>query len=148
MKQAFTMIELIFVIVILGVLAAVAIPKFNATRNNAKIAVMSQTMAMAATDIAGYAISQGTIEQDLRLMSNGIKTLVDRGEATVDLNGSASFRMGSEGDCLNFKVVDGDLDANLTLEYGSGIDSLCRELQTVFDAKEYPIPLKGPRVKY
>jgi len=36
-KSAFTMIELIFVIVVLGILAAVAIPKFTATRTDAQI---------------------------------------------------------------------------------------------------------------
>jgi len=37
-KNAFTMIELVFVIVILGILAAVAIPKLAATRTDATIA--------------------------------------------------------------------------------------------------------------
>ena len=37
MKNAFTMIELVFVIVILGILAAVAIPKMAATRTDAEI---------------------------------------------------------------------------------------------------------------
>lgn len=37
-KKAFTMIELIFVIVVLGILAAIAIPKFAVTRNDALIA--------------------------------------------------------------------------------------------------------------
>jgi len=37
-KNAFTMIELVFVIVILGILAAVAVPKFSATRDDATIA--------------------------------------------------------------------------------------------------------------
>lgn len=36
-RTAFTMIELVFVIVILGILAAVAIPKFAATRDDAQI---------------------------------------------------------------------------------------------------------------
>ena len=36
-KKAFTMIELVFVIVVLGILSAVAIPKFAATRTDAQI---------------------------------------------------------------------------------------------------------------
>jgi general secretion pathway protein G len=37
-RDAFTMIEMVFVIVILGILAAIAIPKFAATRTDAQIA--------------------------------------------------------------------------------------------------------------
>jgi len=36
-KNAFTMIELVFVIVVLGILSAIAIPKFAATRTDAEI---------------------------------------------------------------------------------------------------------------
>ena len=36
-KNAFTMIELIFVIVVLGILSAIAIPKFAATRTDAQV---------------------------------------------------------------------------------------------------------------
>ncbi|QOP45018.1 type II secretion system protein [Sulfurimonas paralvinellae] len=37
LHSAFTMIELVFVIVVLGILAAIAIPKFAATRTDAQI---------------------------------------------------------------------------------------------------------------
>ncbi|MCF6310191.1 MAG: type II secretion system GspH family protein [Sulfurimonas sp.] len=37
MKNAFTMIELVFVIVVLGILAAIAIPRLAATRTDAQI---------------------------------------------------------------------------------------------------------------
>jgi len=46
MKQAFTMIELIFVIVILGILAAVAIPKLAATRDDAELASIKNDVAV------------------------------------------------------------------------------------------------------
>ncbi|MBA1438546.1 MAG: prepilin-type N-terminal cleavage/methylation domain-containing protein [Epsilonproteobacteria bacterium] len=61
MKRAgFTMIELIFVIVILGILAAVAIPKLSATRDDANIAKMATNAATAVSDIGAYYTSQGS----------------------------------------------------------------------------------------
>ena len=45
MKKAFTLIELIFVIVIIGVLASVAIPKFSGLSDNSKIAAELSTAA-------------------------------------------------------------------------------------------------------
>ncbi|CAA6817713.1 MAG: Type II secretion envelope pseudopilin protein (PulG,guides folded protein to PulD in outer membrane) [uncultured Sulfurovum sp.] len=44
-KQAFTMIELIFVIVVIGILAAVAIPRLAATRDDAEISKARVTVA-------------------------------------------------------------------------------------------------------
>ena len=38
MRKAFTMVEMVFVIVILGIFAAIAVPKFAATRDDAHIA--------------------------------------------------------------------------------------------------------------
>ena len=46
-RSAFSMIELVFVIVILGVLAAVAVPRFVATRTDAQVATARSDMAAA-----------------------------------------------------------------------------------------------------
>ncbi len=50
-RNAFTMIELVWVIVILGILAAVAIPKFAATRDDAHIAKARSTIAAVRSGI-------------------------------------------------------------------------------------------------
>ena len=46
------MIELIFVIVIIGILAVIAIPKLSATRDDAKVAVELNNIANCISDIA------------------------------------------------------------------------------------------------
>ena len=50
-KNAFTMIELVFVIVVLGILAAVAVPKLSATRDDALIVRGKADVAAIRTGI-------------------------------------------------------------------------------------------------
>lgn len=58
-KNAFTMIELIFVIVILGILAAVAIPKISATRDDAKVASEVNNAAIVLQNLAAEFTAKG-----------------------------------------------------------------------------------------
>jgi len=51
-RKAFTMIELVFVIVVIGILSAVAIPRFAATRDDAVITSGIETVAAVRSAIA------------------------------------------------------------------------------------------------
>ena len=142
------MIELIFVIVILGILAAVAVPKLTATRNDAIVAKIAQNIMVGASEIASYAVSKGNTTTDLTIMSNGIASLENSGEAILT-NRTATVALGSVTDCVTVQVVSGTNDENLTITFGNAVgDGKCLSLQSAIDAQQYPMQLRGTLVEH
>lgn len=146
MKNAFTMIELIFVIVIIGILASVAIPKLAATRDDAEISALASNVANGANEIAAYSIANGRTASDFTLMSNAVTGMINAGDA-VQSGGILNIKINNTVDCLIMEVNATGGDSNLTISYGNiGGDSICQGLQDTIDDEKYPIPLTGRRI--
>jgi general secretion pathway protein G len=108
-RSGFTMIELIFVIVILGILAAVAIPKLAATRDDAQASKIATNAKTMVGEFAAYATSQGNVpigDDNMTLASNTYvenKTSGYMSTASVDGNISIYNKVGGES-CLKVDV--------------------------------------------
>ncbi len=112
------MIELIFVIVILGILAAVAIPKLAATRDDAKIAKGATEVAQLVSDFGSYYTAQGEFNDSVAVMTN-VKTTADTPAAFSYTNGA-----GTAEDCVDFNVST--TDGNLTVASANGTSAVCK----------------------
>lgn len=122
MKKGFTMIELIFVIVILGILAAVAIPKLAATRDDAEIAKTATNIQTLIADLGSYYTSQGEFNNDVKKMSN-VKNPVDTKNGKClevgtgnNTNGEIKMTIGVDGLCKQVWELPGLADVKTLIE--------------------------------
>ncbi len=79
-KKAFTMLELIFVIVVIGILSAIAVPKFAATRDDATI-----TKAIATIGAIRSAVATERQKRILRGDFTAITSLSNGGTGAITM---------------------------------------------------------------
>ncbi|OOY02593.1 prepilin-type N-terminal cleavage/methylation domain-containing protein [Campylobacter coli] len=104
MKRAFTILELVFVIVILGILAAIALPKFSSSRDEAEVSKSLNNLKTLINDISIYVLKNSDLST-MNFMSNV------SGVENVDLKNftgikEVNFRVGEDKECIKLIFID------------------------------------------
>ena len=137
MKKGFTMIELIFVIVILGILASVAIPRLAGTKADAEISAAVANLRTLVSDANVYYVAKGGF--DTTGTGGAISTTWDQitnvpVSAPINtLNINTSLNIGGQR-CIDFFITkeNGDVPAYFTFAKhadGATASAVCREVQ-------------------
>ena len=131
-KKAFTMVELIFVIVIIAILAAVAIPRLAVTRDDAKIAKTVSNLKVLLYDASSFYASQGGDIWKISKWNNVTDTVDSVQGATATLNSPVTI-YGEDG-VVCFTVTpstDTNGTTTLTITANNSSDVICSKAQEV-----------------
>ena len=150
MKKGFTMIELILVIVILGILASVAIPRLAATREDAEISAAVANLRTLISDINAYYTVKGEFPANTKWKDI---TNVPTEKPDVSINDNNSLKVGGAR-CIDFLIAGKNsntavANANTTAtthiliaKYKNGngnanVSALCKQVQDSDPLKAY-----------
>ena len=107
-RAGFTLIELLIVVVIIGILAAIAIPKFGATKVKGYVAVMKSDLRNLATAQEAYVADNNTyfngVVPNTQLIynpSSGVTVTITQG-TSVGWAATAAYPAGTTRTCAVF----------------------------------------------
>ena len=90
-KKGFTLIELLIVVVIIGILAAIAIPKFAGTKSKAYVAAMKSDLKNLVTAEESYFSDNSTYGTVANLVADGVWAATTGVTAVVANNTATGF---------------------------------------------------------
>ena len=140
MKKGFTMIELIFVIVILGILASVAIPRLAATREDAEISAAVANLRTLVNDINSYFVVKGGFDgAKWKDFTNVPLKNADSVALGAGSGGSAATLTVGGKDCMGLQLIraSGNTPAHIKFIKYNGATGACKQVLEAEPVKAY-----------
>jgi len=133
-QKAFTIVEIIFIIVIISILALVAIPRLSLTRDDAKISIALNHLGTLINDLSVYYTSKDKFSSNIKDM-----TFITQAKYTTPWDESIQkgiisyYTLDDNGEkeaCVDFYISNAD--GNLTVKNVSDpMGTICKDLQSI-----------------
>ena len=125
------MIELIFVIVILGILASVAIPRLAATREDAEISAAVANLRTLVSDASAYYTVKGTFNNvKWKDITNVPLKGADQQASIFGAPEAASLKVGDNDECIRLQLAEKDdkSPAHILIAKNSSATGVCKQV--------------------
>ena len=145
MKKGFTMIELIFVIVILGILASVAVPRLASTREDAEISATVANLRTLVSDASSYYVANGTFKpKGTQAKWRDVTNVPLRDDKKALVQGTtgtntAAYLSASGTNCIKIELKDRDgaTPAHIAVSKANDSEYICKEIHKAEPVKAY-----------
>ena len=119
-NRAFTLLEMIFAIVVISVLASFAIPKFFNTTNDAKVSTLQRDITTVITSVQSYYLINMKIDK--------ISDAVNLNSKNWDISDKNIIYKENNNECVKIEITNSDSKDKIVLTVSSAAGNICKKL--------------------
>lgn len=118
--NAFTLLEMIFAIVVISVLASFAIPKFFNTTSDAKVSTLQRDITTVITSVQSYYLINMKIDK--------FSDAVNLNSKNWEIRDKTIIYKENEKNCVKLEITSNNLKDKIVLSVDSSVGNVCKKL--------------------
>lgn len=119
MKKAFSLLELIFAIVVIGIIASFAIPKYLDTKDNALASTIKRDLVTVITSVQNYYL----INQEIEKVSDAVSI----SSTNWQIEDKKMVFMDKDKECLILELIDSKIEVKINTDIQSNVCKILEE---------------------